>query len=916
MAKYKIVGVPKKAEYFELDLTPEEIQEYAKGGFIIEDISVPSLNHMQDGGIVEYNGFQYKKDKSGNWINASSGAPVTDQLLAQKLTYEGKPVGSPVVQGAPKPVMNKVIWENASGDSQKNAIAREKQLQALKNSPKVVDQELAKQIEQEKVNAQAARDAQINYNMTHEKPLDMMDYAWGAAAALPVALPAIGEVAATNILGTPLTYGNVGSLAFATHGALNADNVVQDWKDVYAGKKDWRDAALNTGLTGLEFLGVGSGVKNLASALNGERLAVSAMPGFNTAKAFVERKKLGDELANFKFNSGSITDNALTGTVPKRLPMSKFSSKISRDIDPGGKSLIKFGDEAHPGGEYYHVDPEDYNILNEQTGKLETDPNWKQEGLANANESLNDYLSKLPSYSSEPTKGLGSYDFAEFTPGWEAIQEAKGLFMGPQKTVGKQDFYSDSEFHKLLEDQMKYDMAYADAEYEAMLRNEKLDEQLFNELHPNLSLPDFRKKFLTPEQEKYVYNLLTQNPSVQSNPIGKQNLQKILEDNEKVQNALPSAAIKQELSDGSAEDVIRYFGNEIGLKESDIPKLSPEQLESAKNKIINKLGQFYNNYAVNGNLKKPFSGNDALKGMIYSVDGPGDKMMDARMSEAMRHTFLPESKSKNGQELLKDFYNRIQSPEGVRRLEALGINDPRAFRDLVIKELDNELAYYMEGPFIGEYIGLHKDMPERVAKKITRHELEHVVQKAYRVSLNKYGLNKLSDDYLTDIDKELTKLTLKGTPSPKEEVRFEPLNWDPVDFPEIKDLFTNHQRNLDYFTYGSKGKEKAAFLAEVQQSMLEDGLIKDVYDKITVKDVEKAYKKYMEDTSPDKYKLRYFEIIDPTDKKNFKITADQLNKMLTVTGIGLGVGLSSQGEEQGYAFGGSIRRSKLNKFIG
>lgn len=1062
MAKYKIVGVPKKAkssEYFELDLTPEEIEEYAKGGFIIEDISVPTLNHMQDGGqIYTYSGnpnASYEK-VGDQWYISNKGTgnkfvPIQDpdgkrtaELNKNAVLLPGQP--APVeaprpVQGAPRPVISRHVWEDATGTTYQNAIAEKKYLEGLKMSPKLADQELAKKIESQKAASIAAYENQMTQNMQHEQPLDMMDWLWGAAAALPVALPAMGEVAATSIYGSPLTYGNVGSLGFATHSALNTDNVVQDWKDVYAGKKDWRDAALNTGVTGLGFIGAGSGVKNLASTLSGERVVASAMPGFNTAKAFIEEEKLGDELANFKFNANALNKNAIVGTTPKQLPSSpnteeivdlwriqergakpmaelaaegklgpmfqnekaiqhfkdreehfgqwftndkadldwyakdrefinpeiinlkvpknelvnfqnynkalsraterefviplseqqkylqlpgspnalpilNLSSKISRDVDPGGKSLISFGDEPHPGGEYRNIDPEDYNIFNEQTGKLELDPNWKQEGLRDANESINSYLSKLPSYSSDATKGLGSYDFAEFSPGWEAMQEAKGLFMGPQKTVGPKDYYTNSEFYKLLEDQMKYDIAYGDAEYAAMLRNEKLDEKLFSELFPGLKQPDFRQKFLTTEQEKYVYNQLTQNPSVQSNPIGKQNLQKILEDNQKVQNALPSAAIKQELSESSAEDVIRYFGNEIGLKESDIPKLSPEQLESAKNKIINKLGQFYNNYAVNGNLKKPFSGNDALKGMIYSVDGPGDKMMDARLSEAMRHSFLPGSKSKNGQELLNDFYNRIQSPEGVRRLEALGINDPRAFRDLVIKELDNELAYYMEGPFIGEYIGLHKDMPERVAKKITRHELEHVVQKAYRRSTNKYGFSKLADDYLTDIDKELTKLTLRGTPSPKEEIRFEPVNWDPIDFPDIKDLFTNPQRNLDYFTYGSKGKEKAAFLAEVQQSMLEEGLIKDVYDKITVKDVEKAYNKYMEDPSPDKYRLRYFELIDPTDKKNFKITADQLNKMLTVTGIGLGVGLSSQGEEQGYAFGGSVRRSKLKKFIG
>jgi hypothetical protein len=40
----------KGGEYFELDLTSKEIDEYRKGGFIVEDISIPSLNQMEEGG--------------------------------------------------------------------------------------------------------------------------------------------------------------------------------------------------------------------------------------------------------------------------------------------------------------------------------------------------------------------------------------------------------------------------------------------------------------------------------------------------------------------------------------------------------------------------------------------------------------------------------------------------------------------------------------------------------------------------------------------------------------------------------------------------------------------------------------------------------------------------------------------------
>jgi len=40
--------------FMELELTPEEIEQYAKGGYVIEDISIPSLTKAQGGGLVKY----------------------------------------------------------------------------------------------------------------------------------------------------------------------------------------------------------------------------------------------------------------------------------------------------------------------------------------------------------------------------------------------------------------------------------------------------------------------------------------------------------------------------------------------------------------------------------------------------------------------------------------------------------------------------------------------------------------------------------------------------------------------------------------------------------------------------------------------------------------------------------------------
>ena len=82
MAKYKIVALPKQAKYMELDLTPEEIQEYAKGGYIIEDVSVPTLNQMQDGGDSKKK--KRKTDDHGRWRGEDGviHTPITPEMQA------------------------------------------------------------------------------------------------------------------------------------------------------------------------------------------------------------------------------------------------------------------------------------------------------------------------------------------------------------------------------------------------------------------------------------------------------------------------------------------------------------------------------------------------------------------------------------------------------------------------------------------------------------------------------------------------------------------------------------------------------------------------------------------------------------------------------------------------------------------
>jgi hypothetical protein len=75
--------------YIELDLTPEEIEEYKRGGYVVEDISVPSLNRFDKGG--EKN--KKKKRKTKEDLNESSTqgdiveAIETEVGLDPNLTY-------------------------------------------------------------------------------------------------------------------------------------------------------------------------------------------------------------------------------------------------------------------------------------------------------------------------------------------------------------------------------------------------------------------------------------------------------------------------------------------------------------------------------------------------------------------------------------------------------------------------------------------------------------------------------------------------------------------------------------------------------------------------------------------------------------------------------------------------------------
>lgn len=97
-----------------------------------------------DGGLVQvrgYEGNKFRKNANGKW-EYESGAPVTDPLLIQKLTYEAVPVSTPVVQGAPKVTIKPIVTSQQ----------RIQKINDLSKSPRIADQEEAARLAEEQRN--------------------------------------------------------------------------------------------------------------------------------------------------------------------------------------------------------------------------------------------------------------------------------------------------------------------------------------------------------------------------------------------------------------------------------------------------------------------------------------------------------------------------------------------------------------------------------------------------------------------------------------------------------------------------------------------------------------------------------------------------------------------------------------------
>jgi hypothetical protein len=89
------------------------------------------------------------------------------------------------------------------------------------------------------------------------------DWFWQLGMTGPAGLEAAGSLLAKQIPKTGITYGTALNTAAGIHGATQVPQRIQDWQDVAAGKKDWREATAESLMTGLELYGGYDAAKTL-----------------------------------------------------------------------------------------------------------------------------------------------------------------------------------------------------------------------------------------------------------------------------------------------------------------------------------------------------------------------------------------------------------------------------------------------------------------------------------------------------------------------------------------------------------------------------------------------------------------------------------------------------------------------------
>ena len=271
----------------------------------------------------------------------------------------------------------------------------------------------------------------------------------------------------------------------------------------------------------------------------------------------------------------------------------------------------------------------------------------------------------------------------------------------------------------------------------------------------------------------------------------------------------------------------------------------------------------------------------------------------------------------------KNVSESLRTPEGKKRLQGYINENPHLQKlnksvDDIIEDFnntmfqaddsDNAYNWYRDGFENPSSVSMGESFTPYDAHHILEHEFAHLFQRGDKI--------KGVDDVLSNIK---TKSTLELMKPENIFNRLNPYNkTKDLGYSVSGDIFETGYKNIkglksakDYWLTGAgKGREKAAFAAEVRENLLQTGLLKNRYDNIDSDMLKMHYSLYNR-TIGDKYNLRLYDIMKPTND-NFNYLSNALNKMPSVTGVGY-LGYNSLNNKESKKYGGKLL-PLLNKF--
>ena len=237
--------------FIEADLDEDEIEEYRRGGYVVEDISIPSLNQMQDGGTYTVKGSDgvYKKvngkwqvdwNRSGKYQPLSKGDVKARTVVLDKMA---------------KPLYDKdydemVAYKNLSAEDKINKFEPKKEL--TKEELKNISNRLGRDYKPEDTKLQSV-------DMVYPEKYIIGPGGGLLNQGLKTGVGAIEKLAATKIPGLfGTTVGQAAGAGFAADALVNQfPGAISD-----IGKGEYEDAAEKAlyGTLGLVGSGIGKGV--------------------------------------------------------------------------------------------------------------------------------------------------------------------------------------------------------------------------------------------------------------------------------------------------------------------------------------------------------------------------------------------------------------------------------------------------------------------------------------------------------------------------------------------------------------------------------------------------------------------------------------------------------------------------------